>query len=127
MPLENSQLIHSDLMLHLTPMHFNARAKIYSLTKTQSDTGEETETFTTDDNVWAVYISSPPANEEIRRPNQTIVTEAFQIGFAAYVPDLKLEDKIKVGERWYTVLGVSHDGHETKTIATAEIVNPPNG
>lgn len=123
MPLPNSKVIHPDLLRSITPSHFPSQAKIYSYTITQNDTGEEEEAYTTDDHVYAVYVSSPPANEEVRRPNQTIVTEAFQLGFGAYVPQLKLQDKVWIEERWYSILGVTHDGHKTKTVATAEIVN----
>lgn len=124
MPFSNATLIHPQWS-HSAPYHFNSLITLNSREVTQNDYGEEEETFTENEASSPIraYVEPVMSGEEVRRPDQTIVTEAWKISLEGYFPAVQLSDHVVVDGKSHNVLGVAHDDFKTITYLITEMIN----
>lgn len=125
--MSDSPLIHPRLMRELRN-HHNSLCTIEINTEVQDpNSGEETTTYRADPLMTAIrcYVEAQ-TRREIRRPDQTIVENAFVIQLAGYYPRIDVEDHaiiLGATDQVHNILGVSHDDTQTITYLDTEIIN----
>lgn len=125
MPLTNS-IVHPRMMREL-PYIFNSLCAIGHNVEGQDESGQETHTYPIDPSLvnipcYVEPISGQQAGE-IRRVDQTIVTEPFTIALKGYYPTINEEDQAIVDAvDTYNVLFVRHDDTHTITFLDVEKV-----
>lgn len=122
--------IHPDLMQEFSKWgsysHFPNIITVQTVTTTyNSSTNEPTQTRTNDVTMsdLSAYIEPVSTTQEIRKANQTVVTNAWMISLAGFY-DVSVGNAIidELGNV-YNVLDVDHDAYRTQTVLTCEIVN----
>lgn len=124
-----SSIVHPKLLVNL-PKIFNSLCTIEPETVTQDpNSGEETITYAPDALMRNIpcYVEPIPAAKEIRRPDQTIVTEAFVIVLKGYYERIDVEDQVRVltglQTDVYNILNVYYDDTATHTYLECEKVS----
>lgn len=124
-PIPNSQLNNPNLMKALN-YHHNSLIRVFREEIIQNDYGEEITTYVGSDQVIRGYVE-PIQGQEIRRADDTLVLEAYKVSLQGYYPEIRVSDKLLIRSQYHNILAVGSDDTETVTIATTEIVNPPEG
>jgi hypothetical protein len=121
MPFANARLINSEIVSSI-PFHFNSLAQLYRAEITLNNYNEPITTYV-QYNIAPIrcYIEPKTDSEEIRRPDQTIVTEPFTVSLQGYFPNINLTDILVINFLTYNILGIVHDDHKTLTYLTVEI------
>lgn len=130
MSYNDRSLIDPRLMAHLARTHFPNLVTIGELTTTYDASNEPIFTFAADNDLTdiAAYIEPVLSNQEIRREDQTVVTNAFNIVLAGSYPSIDEHNNLTddLG-RVFNIISASIDGLRTQTIIVGELVNPnPN-
>jgi head-tail adaptor len=126
MSYNDPPLIHPSLMQELTRTHYPSRVTLQNATATYDGANEKTETWANIGSLTSIaaYIEPVLGNQEVRRADQTIVTDAYNISLAGYYPTITegqriIDDHGKI----YNIISASVDDFSTHTIIVAERVN----
>ncbi len=127
--MPDSLIFHPRLMAHLAQNRFGSTADVQHKTITTDSFGEEIITYVTDTAVTAIPCQVEPrtnrTDSEIRRPDQTIVTQPFDVLLNGYYPTIAVSDQLLVHprEERHDILKVAHDDARAYTVLTTEIVS----
>lgn len=101
--------------------------RIYSEETQDSDTGEVIVTYFAEEAVLYCAIEPHTGIQEVRRPDQTIVLEPYDIALNGYYPRFTIADKLRVyldraeaGYEDYNIVAVRHDSTSSFTMLIAE-------
>jgi hypothetical protein len=124
-----SHIFHPDLMRHLAQNRFGSTGTVQHGTITQGSDGEPIVTYANDPLLTRIPCQVEPhraqGDAEIRRPNNTVVTEPFDILLAGYYPRISVTDQLVVWptQATHNILRVAHDDTRTYTTLVTEIVS----
>lgn len=106
--------------------HFPNTVSIQSKTVVFDSSNEPTDTWVTDPLLvdLPAYIEPIDRRIEIRRPDQTIIENGWNISLAGFYPTIKETDQVtdELG-RVHNILVASFDAFHTKTDLVTEIIN----
>lgn len=107
--------------------HFSRIGIRYTPTTTRTGSGAAVVTYQRDQQLAPINIYKEPiasaVGQEVRRPDQTIVTNGFKLALNGYYPMIVVADVIRIDETNYNVITVEHDDSRTFTMLTVEVVN----
>lgn len=113
-------------MRYVSDRRFNNIAKIEIAQITQDSTsGENTITYDRDPDLVAVpcQVDPQPAKAELRRPDLTLVSDAWQIMLNRYAPSITILSRVTLTDATiHNVIKVSHDDSHSHTVLDTEIV-----
>lgn len=127
MPLPATQLAHPHMLSGLSLSVFTLEAEVYTQNSGTNVLGEPSNNVTTTGLLIPCYVEPANATQEVRRPDGTVVLQAYNIALQGYYPFIGLNNLILIEGRYYNVLGVGADHTHTITFVTAEIVNTAPG
>lgn len=123
-----SYLIHPQLMQHLAQTHFKSRVTVNSQTTTYDAANEPVFTYTPIAQLSNIpaYIEPAIGPTEIRRKDQTVVVNGYNILLAGYFPTISEEDTlIDQDKRTFNIIDAATDDTRSTTWIVAERVDPP--
>ena len=124
-----SAIVHSQMMHDLIRI-FNALCTIETESVTQDpNSGEETISYAADPLMTSIrcYIEPTSPTTEVRRTDQTIVENAYNICLQGYYPHIDVEDRARLNDNSvHNILAVNSDDTHTVTFLTTEIINRAN-
>lgn len=121
---DTRSIIHPDFMRTVSEFHRNTLIRLYEVTITRNDFNEELRVPRLLDIVFYAYIQLAKGDQEIRRADQTLVSEAYDVSCDGYYPQITVEHLINVQGILHNVLSVRHDDTHTLTMLITEVVNP---
>ena len=121
---DNRSIVNNRLMASVSQFHRNTQIRLCTVTITINDFNEELEITSLTDVLIKGYMQPSKPDQEVRRADQTIVLEAFDISCDGYYPQLEVDSVLYIGSEFYNVLSVRHDDTHTMTMLVAEIYNP---
>jgi len=124
--MPDQQIVHPLLMQTLAQFHFPNIVGIQVHTITYDAANEEVHTWVDDPLLigLSAYIEPIDSKIEIRKPDQTILENGWNIVLAGYYPTINEIDQVTDElEHVYNILGVDFDAFKTQTILTTEIIN----
>jgi len=126
-----NELIHPDLMRHLSRSHSGSRVAIANAAITYDPSNEPTTTYVIDPLMIDIPALIEPVigiggrGQEVRRPDQTIVQNPYNVLLYGFYPRITVDDQlIDDKSRTFDIITVAHDDFETQTILVCERVNP---
>jgi len=125
----SSAIFHPDLLRHLARDRFGSAGEVQHRTVTQDSFGEEVITYALDPLLQQIACQVQPhttrGDSEVRRPNDTVVMEPFDILLAGYYPTINEQDRLIVWPRQdvHNILKVAHDDSRAYTTLVTEIVS----
>lgn len=118
--------VHPKLLTHMAQHHFPNTVSIQVHTITYDSANEPVETWVTAPLLVGIsaYIEPIDIRTEIRREDQTIIENGWNIALAGYYPTIKAVDQAtdELG-RIHNILKASFDAFHTQTNLTTEIIN----
>jgi hypothetical protein len=121
-----NSLVHPNLLTHLAQHHFPNFVSIQVHTITYDSANEPVETWVTDPLLvgLSAYIEPMDNKVEVRREDQTIIVNGWNISLAGFYPTIKETDQVTDElSRIHNILGVDFDAFHTQTNLTTEIIN----
>lgn len=113
-------------MRHVAQNHFPNTVSIQVHTITYDASNEPVETWVTDPLLvdLSAYVEPIDGKVEVRREDQTIIVNGWNISLAGFYPTIKETDQAtdELG-RIHNILGVDFDAFHTQTNLTTEIIN----
>lgn len=110
--------------------HFERLGYRYVSTTTRSSSGAPIVTYQRDEQLAPIRLYKEPISsavgQEVRRPDQTIITNGFNLMLDGYYPMIVVADVLRVDDTNYNVITVKHDDSRTLTILTVEVINGLN-
>lgn len=124
--MPNQQLIHPQLMRQLGQFHFPNMVTIQSHTISFDAANEEVETWVDDPLLVSLiaYIEPIDNKIEIRKPDQTVLENGWNISLAGFYPTIQELDQAtdELG-RVHNIIAVTFDAFQTQTNLLTEIIN----
>ena len=121
-----NQLVSPYLMRHVARFAFPNTVSIQVYTVTYDSSNEPVDTWHDDPLLvnLSAYIEPIDNRIEIRRSDQTIIENGWNISLAGFYPTIKETDQLtdELG-RVHNILGVDFDAFHTKTDLITEIIN----
>lgn len=125
----SSRIFHPNLMTHISRDRFASLADVERKTITTDGFGEEIITYVPDADLLQIACQVEPrtnrTDSEIRRPDQTIVTQPFDALLNGYYPTINEADQLRVWprEELHNILKVAHDDARAYTTLMTEIIH----
>ncbi len=124
--MPNQQIIHPQMMQLIARYHYPNTVTIQSLTVTYNAANEPITSYVDDPLLieLAAYIEPVQNKVEIRRADQTIVENGWNIVLADYYPTIKENDQATddLG-RIHNIIQADIDAFQTQTTLITEIIN----
>lgn len=124
--MPNQQIVHPLLMRTLAQFHFPNVVSIQSHTITYDPSNEEIETWVANPLLASIAAYIEPVSDkiEVRRPDQTIIENGWNITLAGFYPTIKEIDRaIDDLGRVHNIISVDFDAFQTQTNLLTEIIN----
>lgn len=123
-PIDNRSIVNSRMMASVSQFHRSTLIRLCNTVITANEVNEIITTYTLRDVIIKGYMQPTKANQEIRRADQTIVLEAYDISCDGYYPQVEVDSVLYIGTEYYNVLSVRHDDTSTLTMLVVEVYNP---
>lgn len=137
--MDKSPLVHPRFVLNRgrrgLGTHFHSRGVVQHPTVTYNDVNEEIIRYEADDQLGELPCYREPAagSQEANRPQNTLVTEAFNVIVLAHVPivigqdnnrepgTISTEDLLLIDGVAHDITGLAHDDTKTITVVSCRI------
>lgn len=124
--MPDQQIVHPLLMQTLAQFHFPNFVSIQVHTITYDAANEEVHTWVDDPLLVALsaYIEPIDNKTEVRRSDQTILEDGWNIVLNGYYPTIhEIDQATDETGRVHNIIEVHWDAFKTQTILTTEIIN----